>query len=451
MSWVELSHKLKLLGRNVKREIKVYQLVLKDNRTPKLAKWLLGLAVGYALLPFDIIPDFIPVVGQLDDLIIVPALVLIALKMIPKNPEIMDWHTKTFDFMRALPNTPRRFISERALADIMLDDDAWDYVGGAGSCMGCGEVTAIRMMMAATAFQNGPKSYGIVAATGCNTVYGSTYPYNPFAVPWINSLFENAPTVAMGVRGRWDQTGQQDKKLWVFGGDGAMYDIGFQALSRMLTSGMDIKVLVMDTQVYSNTGGQASTASFGGQEAKMAAHGSAIPGKTERRKELGLIAMMHPEVYVAQTTPAHINHFYKSILEANEFPGPAVVIAYSPCQPEHGIADDASAQACKLVVESRTFPLYIYDPRKGEGIADRMDLKGNPALKEDWYTNPKSGERIDFTYFARTEGRFRRQFDKEGKPSAALLAAQEDRQANWRTLQQLAGIRPLKTDPPPKQ
>ncbi len=98
MSWVELCYKLKVLGRNVKREIKVYQLVLKDNRTPKLAKWLLGLAIGYALLPFDIIPDFIPVVGQLDDLIIVPALVFIALKMIPK--EVVDeCRVKTDDHM----------------------------------------------------------------------------------------------------------------------------------------------------------------------------------------------------------------------------------------------------------------------------------------------------------------------------------------------------------------
>ena len=76
---------LKSIARNLRREIKAYQLMLKDTRTPKLAKFLLGLAVGYALMPFDIIPDFIPVIGHIDDLIIIPALIIIAIKMIPKE------------------------------------------------------------------------------------------------------------------------------------------------------------------------------------------------------------------------------------------------------------------------------------------------------------------------------------------------------------------------------
>src|SRR5207302_483272 len=92
-----------------------------------------------------------------------------------------------------------------------------------------------------------------------------------------------------------------------------------QSLSRMLASGADIKVLVLDTQVYSNTGGQASTSSFKGQDAKMSYHGSAISGKKENRKELANICMMHKDVYVAQTTCAHMNHFYKAVMEAKHF------------------------------------------------------------------------------------------------------------------------------------
>lgn len=365
-----------------------------------------------------------------------------ALRMVRKDEGTLPRYRRAFEFFRKIGPTPREYINERALADFMLaESSALLYVGGAGSCMGCGEATAIRMLLAATGFVHGPEKIAIVAATGCNTVYGSTYPYNPFIVPWTNSLFENAPAVAMGIRARWDQRGWRDKKLWVIGGDGAMYDIGFQSLSRLLVSGMDVNVLVLDTQVYSNTGGQASTASFLAQDAKMAAIGGALPGKGERRKELSQICLMHPDVYVAQTTPAHINHFYKAVMEANEYPGPALVNVYSTCQPEHGVADNMAAQHAKLAVESRAFPLFIYDPRKGERIRDRLSLVGNPGQKEDWWTPPKSDKPVTFIDFARTEGRFARQFDERGNPSAALLRAQEDRLRNWRMLQELAGLR----------
>jgi len=205
-------------------------------------------------------------------------------------------------------------------------------------------------------------------------------------------------------------------------------------------SGVDIKVLVLDTQVYSNTGGQSSTATFTGQNAKMAAYGPANPGKRERRKELGQIAMMHPDVYVAQTTPAHLNHFYKAVMEANAFPGPAVVICYASCVPEHGIADDRASAQAKLAVESRTFPLFTYDPRRGDRIRERLNLSGNPAMKEDWYKHPKTCDPVDLISFARTEGRFSRHFDAEGKPDEFLLVARQDRLQNWRRLQELAGL-----------
>ncbi len=365
-----------------------------------------------------------------------------ALTMVKKDEKTLPRYRSYFNFFRQVGPTPRKYINERALADMMLyEEAALLYVGGAGSCMGCGEATAIRMMLAATGFVHGAEAVGIVAATGCNTVYGSTYPYNPFLVPWTNSLFENAPAMAMGVRAKWDQRGWQEKKLWVIGGDGAMYDIGFQSLSRMLAVGMDINVLILDTQVYSNTGGQASSATFTGQDAKMASFGKAVPGKQERRKELALIAMMHPDTFVAQTTAAHINHFYRAIMAANEYPGPAVISVYTTCQPEHGVADDRSSHQAKLAVDSRAFPLFMYDPRKGERIKERLSLAGNPSVGEDWYRVSHTGEVIDFLAFARTEGRFAKQFDPEGRPSETLRYAQAERLANWRRLQELAGVR----------
>jgi pyruvate ferredoxin oxidoreductase beta subunit len=352
----------------------------------------------------------------------------------------LDRYRRDMAFYRGLPPTPVEYRNEKALADLMLGELAFGYVGGAGSCAGCGEATAIRMLVAATRQVHGPESMGIVAATGCNTVFGSTYPFNPYRVPWTNSLFENAPAVALGVRARWDAAGHPERRLWVLGGDGAMYDIGFQSLSRMVASGADIKVLVLDTQVYSNTGGQASTATFGGQVTKLSAFGKELHGRPERRKELGRILMAHGEVYVAQTTPAHLNHFYRAILDANEYPGPAVIVVYAACMPEHGIADDAATAQAKLAVESRAFPLYTYDPRRGSSMAERLSLQGNPALRDDWARSP-DGTPIDFLAFARSEGRFAGHFGPDGTRTPEILATQDDRLANWQGLQELAGLR----------
>ncbi len=364
-----------------------------------------------------------------------------ALRMMRKTDDNMKWFQKSWQFYRSMPETPSKFVNEKALADMMLTERSLLYVGGAGSCMGCGEASAIRMMLAATGFLFGKENVGIVAATGCNTVYTSTYPYNPYLVPWTNSLFENAPADAMGVRARWDQLGWAKKRLWIIGGDGAMNDIGFQSLSRMLAAGADIKVLVLDTQVYSNTGGQSSTSSFKGQDAKMSFHGSAIAGKKENRKELANICMMHKDVYVAQTTCAHMNHFYKAVMEANQFPGPAIVNVFTTCQPEHGVGDNMAEHQAKLAADSRSFPVFIYDPRKGHRFSERLSLVGNPNVKEDWYIHPKTGEAIDFIYFARTEGRFAKHFDKDGNPSSTLMATRQERLENWHLLQDLAGVR----------
>lgn len=363
-----------------------------------------------------------------------------ALTMLTKEGNTLPTYQKAFQFYKRLPETPKTYINERLLSDMMLAERSMLFVGGAGSCMGCGEATALRMMLAATGFVYGKENIGLVNSTGCSTVYASTYPYNPYLVPWTNSLFENAPADAMGIRARWDQMGWKDKKLWVIGGDGAMLDIGFQSLSRMFASGMNIKVLVLDTQVYSNTGGQSSTATFMGQNTKFSVHGKAIEGKMERRKEIAQISMMHPNTFVAQTSCALTNHFYKSIMAANEYDGPAVVSVYTTCQPEHGVGDAMALHQSKLAVDTRTFPVLIYDPRKGSKISERLSLQGNPAPKDDYYKDPKTNELFDFIMFARSEGRFSKHFDADGNPSEVLLAARQERLDNWHTLQELAGI-----------
>ncbi len=363
-----------------------------------------------------------------------------ALKMVNKTDPLMKDIRKSHRLFKQFGPSDERYINDNLLIDMMLKEKTHIYVGGAGSCAGCGEGTALRMLCAATGAKYGDQ-WGIIAATGCNTVYTSTYPYNPYLVPWTNSLFENAPADAMGVRARWDQIGWQGKPLWCIGGDGAMFDIGFQSLSRMFASGMPVKVFVLDTQVYSNTGGQASTATYTGQNTKMSLHGKKYDGKQERRKEIAQIAMMHPRTYVAQTTCAHTNHFYKAVLGALEFDGPAIINCYTTCQPEHGVADNMASEQARLAVDTRAFPLVLFDPRQGDTIKKCLSLQGNPAIKEDWFKNPKTGAIVDFIDFARSEGRFAKHFDKDGNPSETLLYAKADRLANWHTLQDLAGLR----------
>ncbi|MCH2131580.1 MAG: thiamine pyrophosphate-dependent enzyme [Pirellulaceae bacterium] len=362
-----------------------------------------------------------------------------ALKMIPKTDDVMTSIRKSHRYFKEFGPTDEKYVNDNLLIDMMLKEQTHIYVGGAGSCAGCGEGSALRMLCSAVGAKY-KDHWGIVAATGCNTVYTSTYPYNPYLVPWTNSLFENAPAYSMGLRMRWDQKGWQDKPIWCIGGDGAMFDIGFQALSRLLASGLPVKVFVLDTQVYSNTGGQASTSTYMAQNTKMSIHGKVVGGKQERRKEIAQIAMMHPRTYVAQTTCAHVNHFYRSVLEAMEFDGPAVLCCYTTCQPEHGVADNMATDQARLAVDTRAFPMMIYDPRKGDTIRERLSLQGNPAVNDDWWTNPKTGERVDFVEFCRSEGRFGKHFDRDGNPSEMLMEAQQERLENWKQLQELAGV-----------
>jgi pyruvate-ferredoxin/flavodoxin oxidoreductase len=204
------------------------------------------------------------------------------------------------------------------------------------------------------------------------------------------------------------------------GGDGAMYDIGFQNLSRMLMSGKPVKALVLDTQVYSNTGGQACTSGFTGQVSDMAPFGKVTGGKQEIRKEIGLIAMAHRTAYVMQSTIAHANHMIEGFIEGLLTKRPAVFNCYSSCQPEHGIGDDMSHHQAKLAVESRAYPLFQYHPDKGEKPEDCFELTGNPAIHEIWpmyklHYLAGGKEKVmelpmTFADFAMTESRFRKHF-----------------------------------------
>ena len=311
--------------------------------------------------------------------------------------------------------------------------------------------------------QRGRTAMGIVNSTGCTSVWGSTFPYHPYPFPWTSHLFQDSPSVAMGLfeghmakmaegfkavrmaekelagdwveardrdglaRFDWEQFSDEEWALCPpvvsLGGDGAMYDIGFQNLSRMLMSGKPIKVLVVDTQVYSNTGGQACTSGFVSQVSDMAPYGQARHGKTEIRKEMSLIGMAHRGAFVLQGTIAHVTHLLEGFIDGLNSRRPALFNIYAVCPPEHGVGDSRSVAQSRLAVESRAYPLFRFDPDAGMTFSDCASLDGNPAPEADWPSYAldhvdEHGARarldlpVTFADFAATEARFAKHFRK---------------------------------------
>ena len=235
-----------------------------------------------------------------------------------------------------------------------------------GACAGCGETPYVKLLTQLF----GPKMY-IANATGCTSIWGNSSPSTAYTVnqegfgpAWSNSLFEDAAEFGYGmllakeVLSRYDQT-DENLVQWVIGGDGWAYDIGFGGLDHILASGKNINILVLNTEVYSNTGGQASKATPTGSTAKFASG-----GKSTRKKNLAAMAMTYGNVYVAQTAMgADYSHTVKTICEAAAYPGPSLVIAYATCI-AHGIRAGmgSSQQEEKKAVEAGYFHLFRYNP-----------------------------------------------------------------------------------------
>ncbi|MCL1838760.1 MAG: 2-oxoacid:acceptor oxidoreductase family protein [Propionibacteriaceae bacterium] len=379
-------------------------------------------------------------------------------------------------------------------------------------------------------YEGGPTGFGpapmvVTNSTGCSSVYSSTMPATQFIDPWVNSLFHDAQPLAAGIyegfvsayvdevkairaaKAELTNTdpGVLDTLSWrgfsaaeldllpvilSISGDGAIFDIGFGAMSRVLAGGTPIKILALDTGGYSNTGGQASTASYTGQDADLARYGKSHPGKAEIRKELGLLAAFHPNTFVCATSSALHGHFLSATADMLNFnDGAALMIAYAPCGTENGMPEDLSTARSRLAVESRLSPIYIHNPNAGQTLPERFSLDGNPAINAAWTTSTieyrdDAGNLALFetpltpAVFALGEVRFAKQFKKlsddvnaveisefiELDPSsrasktpfiwatdsekklikvgcsASIVALVEDRLHNWQTLQYLAGI-----------
>ena len=158
------------------------------------------------------------------------------------------------------------------------------------------------------------------------------------------------------------------KSIWIFGGDGWAYDIGYGGLDHVLAQGQDVNVLVLDTEVYSNTGGQASKSSPTGAVAKFAA-----AGKRTKKKDLGLMAMSYGYVYVATVAMgADMNQLIKAVNEAEAYHGPSLIIAYAPCI-NHGIKMDKAQLEIKKAVAAGYWPLYRFNPETETLTVDSKD------------------------------------------------------------------------------
>jgi len=291
-----------------------------------------------------------------------------------------------------------------------------------GACAGCGETSYIKLLT-----QLFGDELVIANATGCSSIYGGSAPSTPYSIPWANSLFEDNAEFALGIHASYKAKRERIKEIistsinsvdvdvkelfncwlensedakitmdiknklmdknipkeikdlidyiparvvWAFGGDGWAYDIGFGGLDHVMSQNENVKCLVLDTEVYSNTGGQASKSSKIGAVAEFADF-----GKKTYKKDLFRIAMSYPNCYVASISlGSNIMHTIKIFKEAMEHNGPAIIIAYSPCV-EHGIKNGMSCSMSegKLAVDVGYSLLMHYKPEEDKLYLDSKE------------------------------------------------------------------------------
>ncbi len=300
------------------------------------------------------------------------------------------------------------------------------YFEFSGACAGCGEAAYIKLLT---------ELYGrnmvIANATGCSSIYGGSLPLTPYKIPWMNSLFEDNAEFGFGIHESYKHTRERIKKLmykyrdqvspeikatfkewidnmddydltyaikdklehslipdeirellpyvparnvWILGGDGWAYDIGYGGLDHVLHSNENINIMVLDTEVYSNTGGQKSKSTRTGSIAEFAS-----TGKLESKKDLFKIAMAIPNVYVASISMgANMMQTIKALKEAKEHNGPSLIIAYSPCI-EQGIIGGMSNQLeeQKLLTRVGYNLLMRYNPETDKLTVDSKEPEFN--------------------------------------------------------------------------
>ncbi len=296
--------------------------------------------------------------------------------------------------------------------NLEFKDPKFEY---SGACAGCGETAYIKNLT-----QLFGDNIFIANATGCSSIYGASAPSTPYSIPWANSLFEDNSEFGLGIKTginikrniikkymeehnnpifkKWldnmddykiciEVYNEIDfdkypelkqlrdyivpKSMWIIGGDGFAYDIGYGGLDHVLSTNENINILILDTEVYSNTGGQSSKSSNLGSIASFTAN-----GKKNYKKDLARIAMCYPHVYVACVNIGYNKEQYlKALQEANNHNGPSIIIAYAPCI-EHGIKTgmEHSLDDAKLATECGYFLTFRYNPDNETFILDSKNI-----------------------------------------------------------------------------
>ncbi|MEH0876381.1 pyruvate:ferredoxin (flavodoxin) oxidoreductase [Pectobacterium cacticida] len=388
---------------------------------------------------------------------------------------------ENFDFFLHLPEIDKSTLERIDIRTSQLISPLFEY---SGACSGCGETPYIKLLT-----QLYGDRLLVANATGCSSIYGGNLPTTPWTTDangrgpaWANSLFEDNAEFGLGFRLSVDQHRQRavrllnklapqlpsdlvsalqeasiapdlrrqqieqlrgllatindadaaelaneadhfvDKSIWLIGGDGWAYDIGYGGLDHVMSLSENVNVLVLDTQCYSNTGGQQSKATPLGAVTKFGEK-----GKRKARKDLGINVMMYGHVYVAQISlGAQLNQTVKAIQEAEAWPGPSLIIAYSPCE-EHGYDLAFSHDQMRQLTATGFWPLYRFDPRRLE--------EGKPALVTD--SRPPSSSLSETLL---KEQRFRRLNSMMPEDTVRLYEeAEEDLRRRFDFLSTMAG------------
>lgn len=347
-----------------------------------------------------------------------------------------------FDAAEKFPDIPREKLNLNIPKHVELLPHYFEFPG---ACAGCGETPYVRML--ASLFGD---RMVVANATGCSSIYGANLPTTPWTTDangrgpaWSNSLFEDNAEYGLGMRlalnqkrdtlksllfelgfenveEMFDVNGENarkieaevreklakidgprarmaesligeivDKSVWIIGGDGWAYDIGYGGLDHILHSGENVNILVLDTEGYSNTGGQQSKSTPFGASMKFA-----IGGKEHAKKDLGMIAMMSG-AYVAQIAMgANQVQAVRALREAESYPGPSIILAYAPCI-AHGYALQNGPQHQADMVNTGAWPLYRFDPR-------RIEQGENPLMMDS-----STATTVALEDFLKTESRFK--------------------------------------------